>query len=71
MRGTLGSVHRTLSTYVNTLLATGFELTGLAEPTLAAGDYERKQEQWASKVPRYLVARSLKRPEVGSADGGA
>ena len=50
MRGTLGSVHRTLSTYVNTLLATGFELTGLAEPTLAAGEYERKQEQWASKA---------------------
>ena len=50
MRGTLVSVHRTLSTYVNTLLATGFELTGLAEPTLAAGEYERKEEQWASKA---------------------
>ena len=71
IRGTLGSVHRTLSTYVNTLLATGFELTGLAEPTLAAGEYERKEEQWASKVPRYLVARSVKRPEVGPTNAGA
>lgn len=65
MRGRLGSIHRTMSTYVNQLLATGFELTGLGEPTLPAGEYERKQEQWASKVPRYLVARAAKRPEAG------
>ena len=62
MRGRLGSVHRTLATYVNTLLAAGFELTGLAEPTLPAGEYERKGEQWASKVPRYLIVRAVKRP---------
>lgn len=67
-RRALGSVHRTLATYVNTLLATGFELMGLAEPTLATGEYERKAEQWASKVPRYLVAQ---RPEVGPTNAGA
>ena len=44
----------------------GFELTDLHEPTLPAGGYEDKRDQWASKVPRYLVVQSVKRSKAGS-----
>ncbi|MBV7330686.1 methyltransferase domain-containing protein [Chloroflexi bacterium TSY] len=60
MCGTLGSVHRKLSTYVNTLIRAGFTIQEFAEPLLPPGDYQIFDEQWQSTVPRFLVAKTAK-----------
>jgi SAM-dependent methyltransferase len=61
VRGTLGSIHRKLSTYVNALIRTGFDLRSLAEPTEPRGNYEDVSEQWYSRIPRFLIVESVKR----------
>lgn len=58
--GTLGSIHRKLSTYLNELAQAGFSLQEVAEPLLPPGTYETCKEQWRSIVPAFLVVKSVK-----------
>ena len=60
VRGRVGAYHRTLSSYLNALLASGFQLSAVHEPTLPAGDYGSTEEQWLSRLPRGLVLKSRK-----------
>ena len=53
MRGSVGSYHRMLSTYVNDLTEAGFRLDGLAEPLGPEGLF--------AQVPRVLVVAATKR----------
>jgi SAM-dependent methyltransferase len=55
IRGRMGSHHRKLSTYINDLIAAGFAIDGLEEPTVVGtGLFER--------VPRVIVT-AARRPE--------
>jgi hypothetical protein len=60
MRGTLGSIHRMLSTYVNALIQSGFRIEEMVEPLLPAGEYTTFEEQQMSTVPTFLVVRTSK-----------
>ena len=60
MRGTLGSIHRKLSTYVNTLITSGYEICSLHEPTLPRQEYQELAAQWAAEVPRALIVKARK-----------
>jgi SAM-dependent methyltransferase len=55
VRGHMGAHHRTLSTYINDLLAAGFALERLDEP-LAGGD--AAQKGLFAEVPTVLVVRA-------------
>jgi SAM-dependent methyltransferase len=57
MRGTLGSHHRMLSTYFNTLFANGFRLTELSEPIVPANPVSTVQRR-ENIVPTVLIAKS-------------
>ena len=61
--------HRTLATYINTLIATGFAITHLTEPLLPSGDYAEVLAQQASKIPRILLVegRELDTPAEDAA----
>ena len=61
MCGTLGSHHRTLSTYFNTLIRSGFQLSEISEPLedSAADPAERRRE---SIVPTLLIAKAIALP---------
>ena len=60
MCGTLGSHHRTLSTYINTLIKSGFQLSEISEPLDSAAEpAERRRE---SLVPTLLIARAIALP---------
>ncbi len=59
VRGKVGTYHRTLSTYLNTLAAAGFTLERAAEPP-ATGVAAEHQPGFA-EVPMFLVARFDKR----------
>jgi 2-polyprenyl-3-methyl-5-hydroxy-6-metoxy-1,4-benzoquinol methylase len=54
MRGRVGAYHRTLSTYFNTLLESGFQLARLVEPALPEGAIEKD-----SRVPTILVVKAV------------
>ena len=58
--GTLGSIHRKLSTYLNTLARAGFSLQEVSEPLLPPGRYKTSKEQWRSTIPAFFVVRSIK-----------
>lgn len=58
VRGKVGTYHRTLSTYLNTLAAAGFTLERVAEPR-ATGVAAERQPGFA-EVPMFLVARFVK-----------
>jgi 2-polyprenyl-3-methyl-5-hydroxy-6-metoxy-1,4-benzoquinol methylase len=60
IRGTHGAYHRTLSTYVNTLIAVGFAITHLAEPLVSPTDYPDTLTHQASRVPRILLVEACK-----------
>ena len=60
VRGKVGAYHRTLSTYLNDLLAAEFRLEGVFEPTLPEGEYGLVEEQWLGKIPRGLIIRGRK-----------
>lgn len=60
VRGRVGAYHRTLSTYLNDLLASGFQLQAIVEPTLPKRQYETVEEQWFSKILKGLVIKSVK-----------
>jgi ubiquinone/menaquinone biosynthesis C-methylase UbiE len=55
IRGQVGANHRTLSTYINELIAAGFRLQKLVEPTLAAGDYQDIYAQIQTEIPSLLI----------------
>ncbi|HEX9069098.1 MAG TPA: class I SAM-dependent methyltransferase [Ktedonobacterales bacterium] len=57
VRGRVGTHHRTLATYLNTLTDTGLQLHRLAEPR-ASGDAAERQPA-AVEVPAFLVARCV------------
>ncbi|NKB71024.1 MAG: methyltransferase domain-containing protein [Candidatus Latescibacteria bacterium] len=58
--GTLGSIHRKLSTYLNELAQAGFSIQEVSEPLLPPGSYQTAKEQWRSTVPAFLVVQSRK-----------
>ena len=58
--GTLGSFHRKLSTYLNSLAQAGFSLLEVSEPLLPPATYNTCKEQWRSTVPAFLVVKSIK-----------
>lgn len=57
MCGTLGSYHRTLSTYFNTLSASKFQLAEVSEPLAPVLDATTKCRE--SIVPTLLIAKSI------------
>ena len=60
MCGTLGGHHRTLSTYFNTLIESGFQLSEVSEPLVSPeGSEERRRE---SVVPTLLIGRAIALP---------
>ena len=60
IRGRIGAYHRMLSTYTNDLLAVGFQIAGMHEPTLSPGDYNTVAEQWLNVIPRGLIIQARK-----------
>jgi len=60
LRGRLGAHHRTLTTYLNRLLAAGFGLRGLTEPTLPPGAYTDPYAEGAVEVPPILVVDAVR-----------
>ena len=60
MCGTLGSHHRTLSTYLNTLSASGFQLEEVSEPLAPVLEATAKRRE--SIVPTLLIAKSIALP---------
>ncbi len=60
MCGTLGSHHRTLSTYFNTLIKSGFQLSEISEPLESGADPEERRRE--SVVPTLLIARAIALP---------
>lgn len=56
MCGTLGSHHRMLSTYLNTLVVNGLQLAELYEP-IALADTTATVRQRESVVPTYMIAK--------------
>ena len=60
MCGTLGGHHRTLSTYFNTLIGSGFQLSEISEPLDSAGAPEERRRE--SVVPTLLIGRAIALP---------
>ncbi len=60
--GKVGSYHRTLSTYINTLIAAGLTIERMAEPRLT-GSHAASLPIW-TEVPAVLVVRCVKRATV-------
>ncbi|GLV60786.1 hypothetical protein KDH_76050 [Dictyobacter sp. S3.2.2.5] len=58
--GRVGSYHRTLSTYLNTLTASGLQLVRMSEPGPSLSDSNRPV--W-SEVPSILIVSSRKPSE--------
>lgn len=54
VRGHVGAHHRTLSTYINSLLANGLRIVRLEEPQLHAGEMDSPERQWSNHVPNML-----------------
>jgi 2-polyprenyl-3-methyl-5-hydroxy-6-metoxy-1,4-benzoquinol methylase len=59
MRGRVGAYHRTVSTYVNALLASGFQIAGMSEPARPRGDYPDLGRQKDSRIPPLLVIKGV------------
>lgn len=59
IRGTLGSIHRMLSTYLNTLIQAGFAITELQEPVLDLRQPETLDQQLRSIAPRVLIVKAI------------
>lgn len=55
IRGRVGAHHRMLSTYVNALVAAGFAITRLSEPTLPRERYAGPHAQGQVEIPSVLV----------------
>lgn len=59
IRGTLGSIHRMLSTYLNTLIQAGFTIAELQEPVLDIREPQTIDEQRRSIAPRVLIVKAI------------
>lgn len=59
IRGTLGSIHRMLSTYLNTLIQAGFTIAQLQEPVLDLQQPETLDQQLRSIAPRVLIVKAI------------
>lgn len=55
VRGHMGAFHRMLSTYLNSLIAAGHQITKLLEPMIPQDDYSNINDQWAMNIPRRLT----------------
>lgn len=60
VRNAVGAHHRMLSTYVNDLLAAGFTLSRLAEPTLPPAEYAHPSAQCHSRLPPVLLVEAVR-----------
>ena len=60
VRGRVGAYHRTLSTYLNDLLYSGFRLSHIEEVSLPKKNYSKMEEQWFSHIPKGLVVKAYK-----------
>jgi len=60
VRGTLGSIHRTLSTYLNGLIRGGFAITEISEPTIDTIVADTFDKQLRRVAPRVLVVKAKK-----------
>ncbi len=58
VRGQVGAHHRTVSTYINTLLETGFSIKQVVEPQATGQTAERKPEY--AVVPAFMIVRCQK-----------
>ncbi len=59
IRGTLGSIHRMLSTYLNSLIQAGFTIAELQEPVLDLRQPETLDQQLRSIAPRVLIVKAI------------
>jgi len=60
VRGKVGAYHRTLSTYLNDLICSGFKIQKVYEPHLQPDTYTTIEAQWLSNIPRGLIIKSCK-----------
>lgn len=60
VRGHVGAHHRTLSTYINSLIDCGFQLLCLEEPQLNAGKPNSVEAESSQQIPRMLFWEALK-----------
>ncbi len=70
IRGRVGAYHRTLATYLNGLVAVGFTIRGLVEPTLPPDRSHDPYVQGQARVPSVLVI-DAGRPTGLDADAAA
>lgn len=59
VRGHVGAHHRKLSTYLNLLQRTGFQILRLEEPQLNAGETGTLESQWSQHIPRMLFWQTV------------
>ncbi len=60
LRGTFGSIHRKISTYVNALPEAKLNLRRVEEPTLPGPKYDTAAKQLSSKIPRTIIVEAQK-----------
>ena len=60
VRGTLGSIHRKLSTYLNSLIRAGFAIAEISEPALQSAVVDTFDKQLRHVAPRVLIVKAVK-----------
>ena len=60
VRGHVGAYHRTLATYLNSLIAAGLPLARLDEPALASGAPGSLERQWHQNIAKILYIEAIK-----------
>lgn len=60
VRGRLGSIHRMLSTYLNSVISVGFAITEISEPTLETAVADTFDRQLRRLAPRVLIVKAIK-----------
>ncbi len=63
IRGQVGANHRTLSTYINSLINTDFQLVSITEPTVPNGTYEQASVTAQIELPSVMVIHAVKPTE--------
>ncbi|MCB8960464.1 MAG: methyltransferase domain-containing protein [Ardenticatenales bacterium] len=64
VRGHVGAYHRTLSTYLNSLIAAGLQIARLDEPALASGAPDSLERQWHQNIAKILYIEAIKSKPV-------
>jgi SAM-dependent methyltransferase len=59
MRGRVGAYHRTFSTYLNTLLESGFKIARVSEPSFIREGSEKRGIQKDSQIPPVLIVKAV------------